>query len=268
MKQESRSIPSLREMELEVEAEGREWMRRGLRKSLQAQTTATRSFPPRATQGAPSAAADDAATHGLRRGRAGGVARKNPADGTWGIPIRQQWGLGPHQQLSPALGRPAGLLCHGDRLVCGGRQAVGQVGCPVEDSTLQALVQRLGARAEAQTQARLAQTPVEKSPVRAPTALAVLMVDGFQVRFRGPGWGKRRTAQPRVEWHEEKLGVFYRHEQRCATGGENSWKKVVVSWQGEGLELGRRLHWEALRADWAARGTCWSWPMARRGSGT
>lgn len=28
---------------------------------------------------------------------------KNPADGTWGIPIRKLWGLAPHQQLSPAL---------------------------------------------------------------------------------------------------------------------------------------------------------------------
>ena len=25
------------------------------------------------------------------------------------------------------------------------------------------------------------------------------------------------------------------------------WKKVTVSWQGEGLELARRLRWEALR---------------------
>ena len=28
---------------------------------------------------------------------------KNPADGTLGIPIRERWGLGPHQQLSPVL---------------------------------------------------------------------------------------------------------------------------------------------------------------------
>ena len=28
---------------------------------------------------------------------------KNPADGSWGIPIRQHWGLTPHPQLSPAL---------------------------------------------------------------------------------------------------------------------------------------------------------------------
>lgn len=88
-----------------------------------------------------------------------------------------------------------------------------KAGLGVEDSTLRALVQRLGARAEAQTQSRLQTAPIEKSPARPPTPLAVLMLDGFPVRFRGPGRGRKKTAQPRVEWHEEKRGVFYRHEQ-------------------------------------------------------
>ena len=112
---------------------------------------------------------------------------RNPADGRWGIPIRQQWGLTAHQQLSPALEDKLAYFT----TVTGSYEAAAKwaakVGCPVEDSTLQALVQRLGARAEAQTQARLEQLPAEKPPARAPTALAVLMVDGFQVRFRGPG---------------------------------------------------------------------------------
>jgi hypothetical protein len=50
-----------------------------------------------------------------------------------------------------------------------------------------------------------------------------------------------------VEWHEAKLGVFYRHEQAVGGEGGQLLEKVMVSWQGEGLELGRRLHWEALR---------------------
>ena len=54
------------------------------------------------------------------------------------------------------------------------------------DSTVQALGQRLGAKAEAQTQARLKEPP----------PLAMVMVDGFQVRFRGPGWGQRKPEQP------------------------------------------------------------------------
>ncbi len=121
------------------------------------------------------------------------------------------------------------------------------LGYPVEDTTIRALVQRLGAKAEAQVQDRLSETPVEKVPVRAATPLAVVMLDGFQVRFRGPGWGKPRTPKPRVEWHEMKLGVFYRHEQAPRGGRGQLVEKVMVGWQGEGLELGRRLHWEAQR---------------------
>jgi hypothetical protein len=172
---------------------------------------------------------------------------RNPADGRWGIPIRQQWGLRAHQQLSPALEDKLAYFATVTGSYEAAAQLAAKVGSPVEDSTIRALVQRLGARAEAQTQARLEQLPAEKTPARAPTALAVLMMDGFQVRFRGPGWGRRKTVQPRVEWHEEKLGVFYRHEASVRAERGQLLEKVVVSWQGEGLELGRRLHWEAMR---------------------
>jgi hypothetical protein len=50
-----------------------------------------------------------------------------------------------------------------------------------------------------------------------------------------------------VEWHEMKLGVFYRHEQATRGARGELAEKVMVGWQGEGLELGRRLHWEAQR---------------------
>jgi len=170
---------------------------------------------------------------------------KDPADGHWGCPIRQRWGLSAHQQFSPALEDK--LAYFGTVTVSyeAAAKLAAKVGIGVEDSTIRALVQRLGARAEAQTQSRLHTAPVQKHPQRPPTALAVLMLDGFQVRFRGPGWGKKKTAQARVEWHEEKLGVFYRHEQAVGPKRGQLLEKVVVGWQGQGLELGRRLHWEA-----------------------
>jgi len=151
---------------------------------------------------------------------------KNPADGRWGCPIRERWGLSPHQQLSPALEDKLAYFATVTGSYEAAAKLAAKVGCPVEDSTIQVLVQRLGAKAEAQTQARLETPPVEKAPARAPTPLAVLMVDGFHVRFRGPDWGKQKSLQPRVEWHEEKLGVFYRHEQAVggaarATAGES-----------------------------------------------
>lgn len=169
---------------------------------------------------------------------------KNPADGTWGIPIRQRWGLSPHQQLSPAL---EDKLCY-FATVTGTYEMAAQlarkVGVPIEDSTVHALVQRRGARADQQQQERLQTVPREKTPAAAPSALAVVMFDGCQLRHRGPGWGKKKTRQARVAWHEQKVGVFYRHEQNA--GGELT-QKVVVSCQGQPVELGERLHWEAMR---------------------
>jgi len=119
----------------------------------------------------------------------------------------------------------------------------------MDDSTLHSLVQRMGEQAEEQRQARLTQTPKERQPQRAASALAVLMVDGWQVRHRGEGWGRKKTAKPRVEWHEMKTGVFYLQEQAAQTQGGRGLieDKVVVSVVGEPMELGQRLHWEAQR---------------------
>ena len=70
-------VPSLRAMELEVQAEGREWMRRRLEQKLQAQADRHGGgFPPERTQGASSAAGADAPAQRVRRGGVGGVARK------------------------------------------------------------------------------------------------------------------------------------------------------------------------------------------------
>lgn len=172
---------------------------------------------------------------------------KDPADGHWGCPVRERWGLNAHQQLSPALEDK--LAYFGTVTVSyeAAAKLAAKVGIGVEDSTICALVQRLGAKAEAQTQARLKTVPQETHPERPASALAVLMLDGFQVRFRGPGWGKHKTQKPRVEWHESKLGVFYRQEQAVREPRGQLLEKVLLGWQGEGQELGRRLHWEAQR---------------------
>jgi hypothetical protein len=68
---------ALRDMELEVEAEGREWMRQRLEQKLQAQVEAHGAvFPPEQSKSASAQTRNDAATHGLRRGHAKGVARQ------------------------------------------------------------------------------------------------------------------------------------------------------------------------------------------------
>jgi hypothetical protein len=147
-----------------------------------------------------------------------------------------------------------------------------QWGSPVDDSVIHALVQRVGGRAEEQTQQRLKQVAPERQPQRGASELAVGMVDGWHVRFRGPGWGKSKTKKDRVEWHELKTGLFYLHEQAgvSASGRGIIVDKRVVRWQGEPGELGRRLHWEAVRGGLArakemlilADGGAWIWNLA------
>jgi hypothetical protein len=76
MSPEGKRLRTLREMELEVEAEGREWMRRRLEEKVQAEAARYGGvFPPERSQGVASAAAADASADGVRADRPGGVVR-------------------------------------------------------------------------------------------------------------------------------------------------------------------------------------------------
>lgn len=197
---------------------------------------------------------------------------QDPGDRHWGCPVREHWGLSVHQQLSLALADRLAFTVTATASYEAAAAVAGKWGVPVDDSTLHALTRRLGAKAEARQQAALKTAPAEREPKRAPTKLAVLMLDGWQVRQRGPGWGKPRTQENRVEWHEWKTGVFYRHEQAGHTAGGRGVlaEKVVIGWQGEPLEFGRRLHGEALRGGLgraqhtlvAGDGAPWIWNVA------
>jgi hypothetical protein len=173
----------------------------------------------------------------------------DPGTGQWGCPVREAWHLGAHQKLTPGF---AEKLCF-TATATGSYEEAAQVASKwaqtVDDATLHALVQRMGERAEAQAQKRYEKPPAERLPQRGPSELGVLLVDGCQLRYRGPGWGKKKTKEDRVEWHELKLGVFYRHEASAHTQKGRGWliEKLVVNWQDQALELGRRLNWEALR---------------------
>jgi len=167
----------------------------------------------------------------------------------WCCPLLRQWGMEPHQKITPAW---AEKLCF-TVTATGSYEEAAEVaskwGGAVDDATLHRLVQRVGRRAEEQTEERLAHPAVERQPQRPASELAVLMVDGWMARFRGEGWGKKKTKKTRVDWHEMKTGVFYLHEQSARTEGDRGLiqDKVIVQWQGEALELGRRLNWEAWR---------------------
>jgi hypothetical protein len=174
---------------------------------------------------------------------------KDPADSHWGCPIRERWGLRAHQQMSPALEEKVAFTATLAGSYEAAAQVAGKWGCPVDDSVIHALVRRVGGQAQAQREQRLQQPAPEKDPQRGPSELALLMLDGWFARFRGPGWGKKRTKKDRVEWHEVKNGVFYLHEQAARTEGGRGLiaDKIVVRCLGQPMELGQRLHWEALR---------------------
>ena len=198
---------------------------------------------------------------------------QDPTDEHWGCPVREHWGLAQHQQLSLALEDKLAFTITATASYAEAAAVAQKWGSPVSDSALHCLAQRLGARAEAQTQAHLETPPPERQPQRAPTKLAVLMLDGWQVRQRGPGWGKKKTQETRVAWHEWKTGVYYRQEQAGVTASGRGVldEKIVIGWQGEPLEFGRRLHWEALRGGLGraqaklvvADGAPWIWNVAQ-----
>jgi len=197
---------------------------------------------------------------------------QDPHDGHWGCPIRERWGLRAHQEMSPALEEKLAFTATLAGSYADAALLAEKWGCAGDDSVIHGLVQRLGERAEAQTQQRLKALPLERHRQRRASELGVLMLDGWQARFRGPGWGKKKTQQERVEWHEVKTGIFYLHEQAAQSEGERGIlaEKTMIRWHGEPLELGQRLHWEALRGGLGRAqdtlvlgdGSAWIWNVA------
>ena len=120
---------------------------------------------------------------------------QDPSDQHWGCPLRERWGLAPHQKMSPLLREKLAFTVTATGTFAEAAAVACQWGCPVDDATLHALAQKMGERAEQQTQARLRGQPEEKQPQRQASDLAVLMLDGWQVRERGPGWGRKERRK-------------------------------------------------------------------------
>jgi len=144
----------------------------------------------------------------------------------------------------------------------------------VDDSTLHTLVQRVGRRAEDQTEPRLEQPPAERQPERRASRLGVLMVEGWMARFRGEGWGKKRTHKTRVDWHEMKTGVFYLPGAIDPKGGETRFdpRQGDRPWSGrrDGIgaaaELGGVAGWIGTRARqslFLGDGAPWIWNLKK-----
>lgn len=175
---------------------------------------------------------------------------QDPKDKHWGCPIRERWGLSNHQQLSFAFQDKLAFTATATGSYAEAAKLAQKWGSDVSASLVHNLVQALGSAAEESTRQRLKEPPRETHPQRPASQLGVLMMDGWMVRQRGPGWGKRKTEENRAEWREWKTGVYFTLEQSARTAGNRGIlaDKVLVGWQGDPVAFGQRLHWEAMRA--------------------
>jgi len=97
---------------------------------------------------------------------------QDPGDQHWGCPVREHWGLTCHQQLSLALEDKLAFTVTATASYEEAAAVAQKWGVTVSDSSLHALTQRLGARAEARTQQQLETPPQERQPQLTPTRLA------------------------------------------------------------------------------------------------
>jgi hypothetical protein len=96
-----------------------------------------------------------------------------------------------------------------------------------ELNSVRELVQQLGGPAEGQTQ-RFKTVPQPIDPKGPPSALAVIMIDGYQISHRGPDWAKKKAQKLRVEGHEQKVGMFY-YQRRTVCCWKNEYEMARIA---------------------------------------
>ena len=164
---------------------------------------------------------------------------------------------------------------------------------PAPATSIHKHVQRLGAKAQQQEQARAdralatATRPevARQAQAQAPNALQryslVISMDAWKARERGPDWGLKPPTAPgsRVDWKDLKLAVIYRLDQLvekappktdpAAKPRRQILEKFWVASPSDTppQEFGRLVHAEALRRGMAqaqyvflvADGAVWIW---------
>jgi len=186
---------------------------------------------------------------------------RDPETGQWMMPIRELWGLGPHETMSPVLEERVCYTATRTLSYEGAADVAAKWGSPVEDSGIHRHVQKAGARAMESEQERVERAldvesrgeVVAEAKREGPAGefSVVIMMDGTMLRERGPQWGLKpaEIKADRVAWHEWKVGIIYRLQARAETqsGRAILLEKFHVAYRGEPLEFGRRLYAEAVR---------------------
>ena len=76
---------------------------------------------------------------------------QDPRDGHWGCPLRERWGLPPHQKVSPWWQEKLAFTVTVSTSYEAAATLLQKLGHGADDATLHALAQRLGTRAQQQT---------------------------------------------------------------------------------------------------------------------
>jgi len=186
---------------------------------------------------------------------------RDPETGEWVSPIRELWGLGPHDTMSPVLEERVCYTATRTLSYEGAADVAAKWGSPVDDSGIHGHVQKAGTRAMELEQERVERAlDVEtrgdvvaeaKRDVPAGEFSLVIMMDGTMLRERGPEWGLKpaEIQADRVVWHEWKVGIIYRLQAQAETqsGRGMILEKFHVAYRGEPFEFGRRMYAEAVR---------------------
>jgi hypothetical protein len=186
---------------------------------------------------------------------------RDPETGQWVMPIRELWGLGPHETMSPVLEERVCYTATRTLSFEGAADVAAKWGSPVDDSGIHGHVQKRGAHAMELEKERVERAlDVERRgevvaeaarEVPAGEFSLVIMMDGTMLRERGSEWGLKpaENKADRVGWHDCKVGIVYRLQGRAETqsGRGIILEKFFVTYRGDPFEFGRRLYAEAVR---------------------
>lgn len=238
----------LRQLEQDVLAEGREWMRQRLAKRLQDDSDALSAVCPKTGEGLKEVRWRD-----LQLITISGVVNLrvrhgySPALGQWVAPVRHRWGLKAYQRLSPELESRLAYTASATASYEAAAQMATRWGTPVSDGCIHQHMQSLGETAEQ------IELPPAVIPPQEPEFSLVMMLDGWLARERGPDWGAgpRKKNPQRILWHEIKSAVIYRLERRAASDSGRGMliEKFVVATPPETspVDFGTAVHAEAMR---------------------
>lgn len=262
---------TLREIETQTLADGREWTRLELQRRLQAEADLIAPVCPQSGLVLKRQCASGftlmtvAGTVAITTTRGYSTAAE-----AWICPVRERWGLARWQRVSPEFEH---RLTYTATQVGSFEKASAMAQCwdsPISDDTIHAVA----ARAAEQSR-RIGAPPPPPPEKHEPAFSLVVMIDGWMARERGEDWGSppQPAPQERVAWREVKSAVVYRLEDRAENASGRGMlieKKVVAAAPGtDVVDFGAMIQEQAMACGLArarevfvvADGALWIWRL-------